>query len=62
MNMFSKSTTIALLALGWYWLDQQVGTLPLFLIVGVVIGFAGGFVSLLRKLPQGRSAPPDADR
>ena len=38
-----------LTALG-YFVDRLLGTLPLFLIAGVVIGFAGGLYYLYRAL------------
>jgi len=51
--------TVALLALGGYALDRWAGTLPLFLLVGVGLGFAGGLISLVRHVPavRGGRAP-----
>jgi ATP synthase protein I len=46
--------TVALLSLGGYALDRWAGTLPLFLLVGVGLGFAGGLISLLRHVPAAR--------
>jgi F0F1-type ATP synthase assembly protein I len=49
--------TVALLSLGGYALDRWAGTLPLFLLVGVGLGFAGGMISLLRHVPAARGGP-----
>ena len=58
--------SVALLSLGGYALDRWAGTLPLFLIVGVALGFTGGMISLLRQVPPARGgraprAPEPAD-
>lgn len=55
--------TVALLALGGYALDRWAGTLPLFLLVGVALGFAGGLISLVRQVPAARGghAPSATD-
>ena len=52
--------TIVVLALGGYWLDQQFGTYPLLLIVGVFLGFVGGTISLVKRVgsPSKRRKPP----
>ena len=52
--------TILVLAFGGYWLDQRVGTLPLFLIVGVLLGFVGGTVSMVKKVSPPDKEPPQA--
>jgi F0F1-type ATP synthase assembly protein I len=43
---------IAVLAgvLGGYWLDQQLGTLPAFLLVGFAVGTTGGSVACWRMI------------
>jgi F0F1-type ATP synthase assembly protein I len=41
---------IAFALLGW-WLDKKLGTGPWLLILGVILGFAGGMISLLKKVP-----------
>ncbi|GIW74257.1 MAG: hypothetical protein KatS3mg103_0779 [Phycisphaerales bacterium] len=49
-----------LLGLG---LDALVGSGPLFLLVGLVVGVVGGFVAFVRtglRPEQGRAAPPVA--
>ena len=45
-------------ALG-YWLDETWNTRPWFLIVGVFVGAAGAFVSLVKKFPTSK---PRVDR
>lgn len=53
---FQFAATLGVFAFGGYWLDQRLGTLPLFLIVGVLLGFAGGFLSLVRRVPPAGGA------
>ena len=36
--------------LGWY-LDEKLGISPFLLIGGVMLGFTGGMISLVRKVP-----------
>jgi len=43
-----------------FWLDRRLGTLPLLLVVGVVIGFVTGMWQLLKlagSLPEDRRPP-----
>lgn len=61
------ASAVALGALGW-WLDLLLGTPPVLLIVGVLLGFVGGFIHLLAVvapdlLPFGkhRNRPSDED-
>ncbi len=42
--------SIALFALGGNWLDGRLGTRPLFVLLGTLLGFAGGFFSLYSRL------------
>ena len=54
----------AILVLGGlgYWADEQLQTKPLFLIVGVLAGATGGFLSLLKSVPAptgGKRRPKD---
>jgi len=43
----------AILVLGGlgYWADEKLHTKPLFLIVGVLAGATGGFISLIKGVP-----------
>ena len=45
------TATVGLLALAGYWLDGKLGTLPLFLLLGVLLGFLGAMVSIVRQVP-----------
>ena len=49
--------TVVVLALAGYWLDRRVGTLPLFLLLGVFLGFLGATISLVRHVPPARGRP-----
>lgn len=50
----SYAATIGVFAwLGWY-LDERLGSRPWFLIGGVLVGFVGGTISLVRKVPPAR--------
>ena len=42
-------TILLFLAVGW-WLDGQLGTTPLFLLLGTLLGAVGGFYKLYRTL------------
>ncbi len=47
---FAFILVLGLLTAIGYFVDRLLGTLPLFLIAGVVIGFAGGLYYLYRAL------------
>lgn len=49
----TMGAAIALFALGGNWLDGRLGTRPLFVLLGVAIGFAGGFWSMYARLTGG---------
>ena len=44
-------------ALGW-WLDGKLGTSPWLLLVGIFLGAAGGFASLVLRISPPRKEPP----
>lgn len=44
-------TTLAGVLFG-YWIDQQLGTLPLFLLVGTLLGMAAGALAIYRLLAR----------
>lgn len=46
----TMGAAIALFALGGNWLDGRLGTRPLFVLLGVALGFAGGFLSMYTRL------------
>jgi hypothetical protein len=60
MQWVARLTTIslemALPGLGGFWLDQWLGTRVVFLIVGVIVGFAGGMWRLVQLTKP--SKPP----
>ncbi len=63
-DLATQLTTIALMmglpALPGYWLDNWLGVLPLFTLLGLTIGLSVGFIQLIRlvrKLDQ-----PDSER
>ncbi|MEO0652991.1 MAG: AtpZ/AtpI family protein [Planctomycetota bacterium] len=43
------AASVALLTVGGLYLDEYLGTKPLFLLLGLVAGLVGGTVSLIRK-------------
>lgn len=50
---------VTVFALVGHWLDGKAGTSPLLLVLGVLIGFAGGTISLVRAVEAARG---DGDR
>ena len=62
MGLSFAVTVIAFGALGWY-ADQKLSTTPLLLILGAFVGFAGGLISMVKRVPPARrrdeaSKPP----
>lgn len=64
------AATICLLAFVGYKLDEALGSLPIFLIVGVFLGFLGGMLSMVKRVAslggtdhreQSTDEPPQAD-
>jgi hypothetical protein len=56
MQWSARITTIALEmslpGLGGFWLDQKLGTRPIFVILGVIVGFSGGLMHLIQLTKQ----------
>lgn len=48
---FQLGAAIIVFALLGWWLDRKLGTGPWLLILGVVLGFTGGLISLLKTVP-----------
>jgi F0F1-type ATP synthase assembly protein I len=44
------AVTVGLFAFAGLWLDERLGTKPLFLLAGVLLGVVGGGLHLLRAL------------
>ena len=42
--------TVVLLTYGGYWLDDRLGTLPVFVLIGVFLGMAVGFYNVFRRV------------
>lgn len=53
--------TILLFTLGGLWLDGKFGTRPWLTIVGVMLGFTGGLLALIRGVPPARGSAPDSE-
>jgi F0F1-type ATP synthase assembly protein I len=55
---------IAVLAgvLGGYWLDQRLGTVPIFVLVGFAIGTGGGAVACWRLIGRFLAQMDEADK
>ena len=45
-------TTTLLGVLGGYWLDGQVGTRPLFVLLGLLLGLAAGATAIYRLITR----------
>ena len=52
---------IALFAVGGNWLDERLGTKPLFVLLGVFLGFGGGFYHMYSRLVLRRRETADDD-
>ena len=48
------AATILVLGLLGLWADKRFGTAPWLMILGIFLGAAGGFVSLVRQVPPAR--------
>jgi len=45
-------TTTLLGVLAGYWVDQQLGTLPIFVLVGLLLGFGAGGLAVARLIAR----------
>ena len=54
--------TIAVFALGGWWLDGKLGWSPWLLLTGVFLGFFGGLISMVKKVPGGAGGTRRRDR
>ena len=57
LGLTYAGTIVVMGALG-YALDAFLGSMPWLMIAGIALGAVGGFISLLKKVPGGRSRPP----
>jgi ATP synthase protein I len=53
------AVTLCVFAFLGYWLDGWLGTLPIFLIVGVFVGFFGGTFSMVKRVARYRDSSED---
>lgn len=53
---FQFVASMGVLGLLGYWLDGRLGTRPWLMIVGIFLGAAGGFYSLLLAIPSGHNS------
>lgn len=49
---FAFLLTLAVLTLAGWFVDRLLGTLPLFLLIGVAVGFAGGLYYMYQSLKK----------
>jgi F0F1-type ATP synthase assembly protein I len=65
--LFSEIAFVLLVAvlagvLGGYWLDQRLGTIPIFVLVGFAIGTTGGAIGCWRLITRFLAQLDDDDR
>ncbi|HEX7496451.1 MAG TPA: AtpZ/AtpI family protein [Candidatus Limnocylindrales bacterium] len=65
--LFSEIAFVLLVAvlagvLGGYWLDQRLGTIPIFVLVGFAIGASGGAIGCWRLIARFLDQLDDDDR
>ena len=65
--LFSEIAFVLLVAvlagvLGGYWLDQRLGTIPIFVLVGFAIGTTGGAIGCWRLIARFLARLDDDDR
>lgn len=49
---FTLAISVVALTLGGHWLDKQLGTTPLFLIIGVMWGAGGGIAWVIIRVKR----------
>jgi F0F1-type ATP synthase assembly protein I len=55
---FQFFLAVGLLTAGGIWLDRRLGTVVLFTLLGLALGFAGGFLTLYREFNPGKPRSP----
>jgi F0F1-type ATP synthase assembly protein I len=45
------AAVIVFFLIGW-WLDTRQGTAPLFMLIGIVVGFVGGMIKFLKSISE----------
>lgn len=51
---FRFALSIAITTYAGYWLDSKLNTLPLFLIIGLILGATSGFFTIYRAVYTGK--------
>ena len=49
-------TILVLGFVGW-WLDERLGTRPWLMILGILAGFVGGLISMVKRIPPPTGKP-----
>ncbi|MFT5283940.1 MAG: F0F1-type ATP synthase assembly protein I [Planctomycetota bacterium] len=54
---------LTIMAFAWFgwWIDGKLGTTPLCLFVGVLAGFSGGLISMIKRVPPARRRSSKAE-
>jgi hypothetical protein len=56
------AVTIGLLTFGGFWLDGRMGTLPLWTLLGLALGFAMALYRLIRQVRPKADKTPDDEK
>jgi F0F1-type ATP synthase assembly protein I len=59
---FVLLVTVLAGVLGGYWLDQRLGTIPIFVLVGFAVGTTGGAIGCWRLIARFLAQLDDDDR
>jgi len=51
MRQSLAAAVILFFLIGW-WLDTRQGTAPLFMLIGVLVGFIGGMIKFLKSISE----------
>jgi F0F1-type ATP synthase assembly protein I len=55
------AATLVIMTLAGHWLDTRLGTVPLFLILGMLLGFLGATIALIRQVSPPRDKGDGSD-
>jgi F0F1-type ATP synthase assembly protein I len=56
------AVAVAAFALAGHWVDGKLATTPVFLVVGCLLGCAGGMLHMLRRLAPRRRLEKDGEK
>lgn len=51
LGMQLAAAVIVFFLIGW-WFDARQGTAPLFMLIGIAVGFVGGMIKFLRSISE----------